>query len=130
MSKDIKDINNIEIGKKYYYFDNGVISMSHCFIVEITNKIPFAEIDVHIRKRWEIDKKECYWLYNDSTDYFIQADVIIQGSAILNQLESKQTIYFVRTKEQGWFSLGLWGGRLVDIEFYKENQDTPILFSL
>lgn len=47
------------------------------------------------------------------TDYFVKGALKISDTKI-------ETIFFVRTLNDGWFSLGLWGGRLdIDGELLK-----------
>lgn len=99
------DIKNIIIGKTYNYFDDGKIRESRKMKVVITEIIPFKEIDDETLSIWEADVKQCNWLYATETDYFIKADLLIT-------VDKTEQIVFVRTVDNDWFSLGLWGGRL------------------
>ncbi len=98
-------MENIEIGKIYNYFDDGKIRESRKRPVLINKIIPFNEINEDVLKDWEDDVEECDWLYAKETDYFIEGILDISD-------DCKKTIYFVRTLNDGWFSLGWWAGRL------------------
>jgi len=97
----------IEIGKKYNYFDDGKIWESRRLTVEITEIIPFKDIDDTTLCIWKSEVEQCYWLYSKETDYFVK------GLLETEYIEIKyEEIIFVRTLDGGWFSLGWWGGRL------------------
>jgi hypothetical protein len=91
-----------EINKIYNYFDDGKISVSRREPVKITAIIPFNEIDSEILDIWKDEIHDCPWLYNETTDYFCKGHL----------LESQVDVTFVRTKNNGWFSLGWFAGRL------------------
>lgn len=100
-----------KVNEVYNYFDDGKIRESRLEQVEIKEIIPFSEIDKEILKLWKRELKQCHWLYNLTTDYFIKSFL----------KETKVIIYFVRCKKNGWFSLGWYGGRLdIDGELYKQ----------
>lgn len=91
-----------EINKTYYYFDDGKIRESRRDNVKINEVITFNEIDDGTLTSWEKEVIQCDWLYNKETDYFIKG-----------RLENwKEPVIFVRTIDNGWFSLGFWAGRL------------------
>ena len=98
-------IMEIEIGKTYDYFDDGKIRESRRMSVKITEIIPFDEIDSATLSKWEEETEYCNWLYAKNTDYFIMGELKISDSKI-------EKIVFVRTLNDGWFSLGWWAGRL------------------
>ena len=95
-------IDNIEIGKTYNCFDDGKINETRRFEVKITKIIPFEDVDEETLELWKEAVKECHWLYNKTTDYFI-----------IGEDEDNESITFVRMKNQGWFGMGwLCGGQL------------------
>lgn len=96
--KGLEDINNIVIGKTYTNYDDGKISPSRESKVTIVEKIPFKEVEESIKQQWEYESRICNWLYRPTTDYF---------------LKTSEDEYYVRTLNNGWFSLG-WGGRLYE----------------
>jgi hypothetical protein len=96
-----------EVGKTYFYFDDGKIKRSRCFNVTIQEIIPFDKIDKDILSLWQEEVRDCHWLYATKTDFFVKG--------LLDVGEQSQTIYFVRTKTESgndWFSLALYAGRL------------------
>lgn len=101
-----------EVGKEYHIFDDGKIRPSRHYISKILEVIPFAECkDNAIVSDWAEEVTECYWLYADTTDYFIKASATC----------TDKPLYFVRTKDGGWYSLGWWGARLdIDDSLYKD----------
>jgi hypothetical protein len=95
----------IELNKTYDYFDDGKINESRRMLVKITEIIPFDEIDADTLLKWEEEIENCDWLYAKKTDYFIKGELELSNSNI-------EKIVFVRTINNGWFSLGWWAGRL------------------
>ena len=95
------------LGQKYNYFDDGKIKPSRRMEVVITEIIPFNEIDGETLNDWKQEVEKCHWLYAKETDFFVKADLKISDDKI-------EKIIFVRTvnNNDGWFSLGWWGGRL------------------
>jgi len=87
--------------KIYNYFDDGKINESRMEEVEIKELIKFQDIDQKTLKQWRKEVKQCYWLYNKETDYFVKGFL----------KETEEEVFFVRSKN-GWFSLGWNGGRL------------------
>ena len=93
------------VGKTYNYFDDGKIRNSRLLKATITDIKPFHEIGPVLLEKWKEEVQECEELYNFETDYFIFADLEISNT-------NTQKIVFVRTVENGWFSMGWWAGRL------------------
>ena len=94
-----------KIGELYNSFDDGKIKETRRMSVKITDIIPFDEASEVILTMWKEEVENCYWLYNEQTDYFIVADLYVSDDIIYN-------IIYVRTKQNKWFSLGDWGGKL------------------
>lgn len=103
---------NIKIGDIYDYYDDGKIRESRRSEVKITNIVEFKDIDLETLELWKQEVKEYYWLYSKQTDYFIKAD-LLDG-------ENEEAV-FVRTLDNGWFSLGFWAGRLDTTNQLKNN---------
>jgi len=104
---------NIMIGAHYDYFDDGKIRESRRTDCTLVEKIPFCSINRETLSFWKAEVESCYWLYAKETDFFIKA--------ILNFEDNPETVYFVRTKDGGWFSLGWWGGRLFEKSFWEQH---------
>ena len=92
-------------GKTYNYFDDGKIKPSRRMDVIITEIIPFSEIDKETLDDWKDHVEDYYWLYAKETDFFIKGNLKVYNDKI-------EKIIFVRTFDDGWFSIGPWGGKL------------------
>ena len=99
-----------EVGKEYHIFDDGKIKPCRHAITNISEVIPFDDCsDTELLELWHNEVEECYWLYASETDYFVKAEY------------DDETVYFVRTKDGGWFSLGWFGARLdIDGSLYQK----------
>lgn len=89
------------IGKKYHCFDDGKISLSRHYIVEVSEilgHMAFKKKYPELFQTYLDASKNCYWLYSRSTDYFV----------ICEHGENDEIAVFVRTKQGGWFSIGDW----------------------
>ena len=95
----------IEVNKVYTYFDDGKINESRKLNVTITEIIPFDEIDSDTLSIWLEEVEVSHWVYAKETDFFLRGLLDIGDN-------EKKEIIFVRTLNNGWFSLGLWAGRL------------------
>lgn len=106
----------IKVGDKYHFFDDGKIHIGRHHIATVTDvvkKEDFKEKNNYIYKSWEEQKEECEWVYADDTDYFVICDIPDYD---------EDPIYFVRTRDGGWFSIdnesGWQAGRL-DVEKFR-----------
>jgi hypothetical protein len=61
-----------EIGKTYNCFDDGKISHSRLYTVDVVDVIPFENIDEDTLNEWKEKVEECDWLFAKETDYFIK----------------------------------------------------------
>ncbi len=95
-----------EVGKTYYYFDDGKVTISRRMEVVITEIVPFSEIDEETLNNWKEDVREIDWIYAKDTDYFVKGKLKVSDEV--------KEIVFVRTinNDDGWFSIGFWGGQL------------------
>ena len=84
-----------KIGQTYNCFDDGKISHSRLYTIDVKKVISFDKIDNATLEKWKEQVKECDWLFAKATDYFIKTENGEDGNAI-----------FVRTINGGWFSLG------------------------
>ena len=92
-----------EVGKTYNCFDDGKISYSSLYTVDVVRVIPFDECSDEEKYEWEEKSSECNWLFASKTDYLVLTENGEDGDAI-----------FARTIDGGWFSLGWFmnSGRL------------------
>ena len=100
---------NIEVGQTYNYFDDGKITTSRKATVIINSIIAFEDIDEETYSEWKIETEECDWLYSKETDFFVKGTIDL---GTYNGKPNKEDVVFVRTINDGWFSLGWWAGRL------------------
>lgn len=84
-----------EVGKTYNFYDDG--KESRCYTARVCDIIPSKRAWMDLRNTWKWQKQECNWLYAKHTDYFVLC-------SIPNYTE--KTVYFVRTVDGGWFSIG------------------------
>jgi hypothetical protein len=84
-----------KIGQTYNCFDDGKISHSRLYTVDVKEIVSFDKIDNITLEEWKSQVEECHWLYAKETDYFIKT---ING-------EDEEEV-FIRTKDGGWFSMG------------------------
>jgi len=94
-------MNIPELNKTYNVFDDGKVRESRRYEVIIEEIIPFSEIDKETLLFWKEEVKECYWLYREDTDFFIK---------------TTENEIFVRTKNDGWFSMGFLNSGRLDID--------------
>ena len=97
--KHIKPIP--EVGKKYHCFDDGKITFSRHFIIQVDEVLGHQQFkkkypDEFMAYREAV--KDCYWLYSTHSDKFI---ITYKG-------EDGELGVYVRTKQGGWFGIGGW----------------------
>lgn len=101
-----------EVGKEYHIFDDGKINPSGHYLAKVVELISpeDAKEITNLIDTWNSEKAECDWLFAEASDYFVRA------KADKYDLDS---LYFVRTKDGGWFSLDfphIWMGVRLDID--------------
>lgn len=123
-----------DIGKKYHFFDDGKVTPSRHNVAEIVSYIPFSEfgnvkytdllskeeaenyrpddgqVDPTLLDIWKMEVDWATWLYAPETDYAVK-------TSIPNY--DKNPIFFVRTKDGGWFSIDTvsgWESGRLDID--------------
>lgn len=101
-----------EVGKEYHIFDDGKINPNRHYLAKVVELISpeDAKEITNLIDTWNSEKVECDWLFAETTDYFVRA------KADKYDLDS---LYFVRTKDGGWFSLDfphIWMGVRLDID--------------
>ena len=98
-----KKIRVPKVGEKFHFFDDGKSSPSRHYIVTITDVKNFDDLSETLQNEIKEEQKQCYWLYAKETDY------VLKG--VLNDSEI-EPLYFIRTTDGEWFSIGSWGGEL------------------
>jgi hypothetical protein len=109
-----------EIGKQYHFFDDGKISPSRHFIATVEEIIPIEETKNIVLKTiigtfteeteftemslydiWSIESMGHPWIYAPETDYIIKCSIPEYDN---------DPIYFIRTRDGGWFSMDITSG--------------------
>lgn len=90
-----------KVGKKYHCFDDGKINFSRHFIIQVDEVLghqQFKKKYPNYFKLYRAAVKNCYWLYSTHSDKFI---ITYKG-------ENDELGVYVRTKQGGWFGIGMW----------------------
>ena len=119
------------VGKQYEFYDDGKIKNSRRYTATIVSVRSAQLADSKIftideypdgreggkqtvvktlKEIWEYEVKDCYWLFAEETDYFIEASI---------PKYDKDNIWFARTKDGGWFSMDIqnfWQGGRLDVD--------------
>ena len=126
-----KNINKSvpEVGKEYHFFDDGKIRRSRHYIATIKRIITKEEAKSIIFKLTEYFNDDDYYDYKSSLydiwqseieryDWIIAKDTDYIVEASIPEYDDN-LIYFVRTKDGGWFSMNIqsdWQGGRLDID--------------
>lgn len=119
------------IGQKYHFFDDGKLSLTRHYVATCLDIIPFDKFKETIINNvrfydysvsdvaqigskslydiWIKERQECYWLYDDITDFAIKCSV---------KDYDDNDLYFVRTKDKSWYSMDIqssWQCGLLDV---------------
>lgn len=90
-----------EVGKMYHCFDDGKITFSRHFIIQVDEVLGHQEFKRKYPGQFEIYRKAVkghYWLYSTHSDKFV----------ITHKGENDELGVYVRTKQGGWFGIGEW----------------------
>jgi len=121
MEKKIKLKVLPEVGKEYHIWDDGKTSPSRHYICRVerllTPKEAMKEIlevprydhnsnnewteQIYLYEHWKEECKHCDWLFSEDTDAFVEASCPNYDD---------HNLWFVRTKDGGWFSLNIQNG--------------------
>lgn len=144
MKKTIK--NNLkpipEVGKEYHFWDDGKSSPSRHYICKCERIIPYKEAKnivfelkdypdpkngevfitykANLYEIWKRQINQCYWLYAEDTDFFVEISCPVYDD---------NNLWAVRTKDGGWFTLDIqssWQGGEIDVtgDHYQDIIDT------
>ena len=127
-------MEGVEIGKFYHFWDDGKSSTSRHYLCKCVDILTIEQAEqtlissyywshndgdvvvLSLKEIWEMNKKECDWLYADETPYF----VVISCPKYDDKL-----LYFAKTKDGRWFSMNVetwWQSGLLDVGEKKLNQ--------
>ena len=97
-----------EVGKKYHCFDDGKITFSRHFIIQVDEVLGHQQFKKKYPEEFQQYRqaiKSCYWLYSTHSDKFI---ITYNG-------ENDEVGVYVRTKRGGWFGIGdYWNSARLD----------------
>lgn len=97
-----------EVGKKYHCFDDGKISFSRHFIIQVDEVLGHQQFKRKYPEEFQYYRsavKGYYWLYSTHSDKFI---ITYKG-------ENDELGVYVRTKQGGWFGIGgYWNSARLD----------------
>ena len=124
-----------KMGEYYHFFDDGKITPTRHYIAKCLEIIPFEKFksiqienipiynencEIRVTKSlydiWQEEQKDCDFLYAKKTDYAIKCNCPIYD---------ENDLYFVRTKNGGWFSMNIqssWQSGRLDVDEKEWNQ--------
>lgn len=98
-----------EVGKKYHCFDDGKITFSRHFIIQVNEVLGHQQFKKKYPEEFQHYRqtvKNCYWLYSTHSDKFI---ITYKG-------ENDELGVYVRTKQGSWFGIGdYWNSARLDV---------------
>ncbi len=98
-----------KVGKKYHCFDDGKITFSRHFIIQVDEVLGHMAFKKKYPKEFERyveEVKQCYWLYSTHSDKFV----------ITHKGENDELGVYVRTKQGDWFGTGpYWNSATLDV---------------
>ena len=98
-----------EVGKKYHCFDDGKITFSRHFIIQVDEVLGHQQFKKKYPEEFQQYRqavKNCYWLYSTHSDKFV----------ITHSGENDELGVYVRTKQGGWFGIGkYWNSARLDV---------------
>ena len=97
-----------EVGKKYHCFDDGKVTFSRHFIIQVDEVLGHQQFKKKYPTYFKVYRavvKNCYWLYSTHSDKFV---ITYKG-------ENDEFGVYVRTKQGGWFGIGgYWNSARLD----------------
>ena len=87
------------VGEVLYAYDDGKIRLSRQFKVKVLANISYAEASEDLKEALKESAKECPWIFEEITDYFIKVEVLNLDT------DNKEPMYFARMKTGGWFTI-------------------------
>ena len=78
-----------EIGKTHNCFDDGKVSHSRLYTVDVKDVVSFNKIDEETKKNWKEKVEQCCWIYAQETDYFVLTENGEDGDAVFARVEHK-----------------------------------------
>ena len=100
------------VGKTYYTYDDGKISLSREGQVKVLRIIPAWRMPLRLRFLWMREKREFDWVFEPKTDFVIVTEVC--------DCDEPRKEYFFRQRTGEWFSIetNRFGGSFLDVKEY------------
>ena len=100
------------VGKTYYTYYDGKISLSREGQVKVLRVIPAWRMPLKLRLLWMREKHEFDWVFQPKTDFVIVTEVCSS--------DEPRKEYFFRQRTGEWFSIetDLFGGSFLDVKEY------------
>lgn len=109
----------LDVGKIYYAFDDGKISMSRLLNWKIVKEIDLNQHDLDdmTRELLQYETQNYSWIFDDDQRFIYYADAVDKEG---NYNDAIGHCYFLKSKG-GYFGTGYWGSRLdIDGSLYRE----------
>ena len=119
MTKKLQDVPIV--GKTYDFFDDGKITRTRHSMTTILRLVSPDDaknimVDsmvlghVSLWEIWKDEVEQCDWLYEKTTDWFVEAS---------DRDYDENNLWFVRTQDGGWFSMNIqssWQAGRLDVD--------------
>lgn len=99
-----------EVGKQYWFFDDGKITHSSLYQATVLEVLDPDKVPSFVKEAIEKEREDDDQMFKDTTDKVIRCSVRDYGN---------NDIWFIRTKEDGWFSICIESshqGGLLDVD--------------
>lgn len=99
-----------EVGKNYWFFDDGKITHSRLYQAKVLEVLDPDKVPDFVKEAIVQNREDADWIFKDTTDKVIRCSI---------KDYDENDIWFIRTKEDGWFSLDIqssWQGGCLDVD--------------
>lgn len=99
-----------EVGKNYWFFDDGKITHSRLYQAKVLEVLDADKVPDFVKEAIVQNREDADWIFKDTTDKVIRCSI---------KDYDENDIWFIRTKEDGWFSLDIqssWQGGCLDVD--------------
>lgn len=99
-----------EVGKQYWFFDDGKITHSRLYQATVLEVLDEDKVPENIKEKIKENRANCDWIYSPFTDKVIRCSI---------KDYDDNDIWFIRTKDDGWFSIDVnsfWQSGTLDVD--------------
>lgn len=90
-----------KVDKEYWFFDDGKITHSRLYQAKVLEVLDPDKVPDFVKEAIDEERSSCDWLYKPTTDKVIRCSI---------KDYDENDIWFIRTKEDGWFSINIQSG--------------------